>query len=387
MRDTRVELEADDAQYAAPLPTMATESSRGDAPIESTDSGTPLLAGFTAAGPVGEAVAVSSFAEFEEIFGAGRPGPFARGAALPYAVRGFFSNGGQAAWIQRIHGQAGTGRIGPGELTRMLDLPVPIIAVPDAWGLAGGATTAVELQRRLVAEADGAQNRIVVIAPPPGLTPAAAIVWRRQLGIDSPAAVVYYPWVEVLGAPGGRAVAVPPSGHVLGSWARANGNGGVHRAPTGEALLGVDACPVSLTAAEQRSLNREGVNCLRPFPGPEPRVWGARTLSSDPDWRYLHRRRTFTNLVGSIVEGTRWVIERPLDDALLERVGAAVAAFLQRAWRHGALHGASTGQAFSVRCEVDERAPGSLSLDLGLALRKPGDYRRVRVVMRTASAI
>jgi hypothetical protein len=384
MRTTDVERDAVGARLGATVPIQSDEVTPVGNGIESADSGTPLLVGFTAAGPLGEPIQVGSFAEFEQIFGDGNSGPFTRGALLPYSVRGFFRNGGRTCWIQRIEGQHGTGRISARALAQMVETPHPIIAVPDAWGLAGGAATAVELQRRLVADADEAHDRMVVLDPPPGLTPAAAIVWRRQLGIDSPAAVLYYPWIEVLGAPLGGSIAVPPSGHVLGSWVRSEDDG-LHRAPTGESVLGVDGFPVSLTAAEQRNLNREGVNCLRAFPGPEPRIWGARTLSSDPDWRYLHRRRTFTNLIVSIVEGTRWVAEEPLNDGLLDRVSASVAAFLQAAWRRGALHGASAGQAFFVRATADPES-GNLALELGMALRQPADYRVVRVVMRTASA-
>jgi phage tail sheath protein FI len=384
MRTTGVERDSVGARERATVPIETDEVTPAGIRIECADSGTPLLVGFTAAGPVGEPIRVGSFAEFEEVFGDGGSGPFVRGGVLPYSIRGFFRNGGRTCWVQRVEGQPGSGRINARALTSMVEAPQPIVAVPDAWGLAGGAATAVELLRRLIADADEAHNRMVVVDPPPGLSPAAAIVWRRQLGIDSPSAVVYYPWIEVLGAPLGGSIAVPPSGHVLGSWARSEDDG-LHRAPTGESLLGVDGFPVSLTAAEQRRLNREGVNCLRAFPGPEPRIWGARTLSSDPDWRYLNRRRTFTNLIVSIVEGTRWVAEEELDDGLLDQVTAAVAAFLQAAWRRGALHGASVGQAFFVRANADEQA-GNLALEVGVALRQPADYRVVRVVMRTGSA-
>jgi hypothetical protein len=183
-------------------------------------------------------------------------------------VRGFFLNGGGTCWIQRVDGQPGAGHVGAQTLSRLLDAPASLIAFPDAYGLAGGAATAAALQRRLIGAAAESQNRMVVVDPPPGLIPADAVLWRRRTGVDSAAAVVYYPWIEVLGAAAADAVTVPPCGHVLGSWVRAEDDGGLHRAPTAQPLLGVDGLPASLTAAEPRSLNRQGVNCLRAFPGP-----------------------------------------------------------------------------------------------------------------------
>jgi hypothetical protein len=354
--------------------------------IEPADFGTPLLAGFTAAGPTGKPVLVGSFDEFAKAFGSAQRGPFAPGAALPHAVRGFFRNGGHACWVQRIGDPSGSGQIDADALKVLLESSAPVVAVPDAHGLSSGGAKATELQRLLVAAADQAQNRMVIIDPPPGLTADEVILWRRRTGIDSPAAVSYYPWIEVLDGPSSTATTVPPSGHILGSWVRIDNEEGPHRAPTGQSLLGVDGVSVALSASDQRQLNREGVNCVRAFPGPEPRVWGARTFSSEPDWRYVHRRRTYTNLLVSIAQGTRWVEDEPLDEALLQRLRAAIAGFLHAAWRRGALQGASARQAFFVECERADATSGAVVVELGLALCQPGDYRVLRMVMRNDAA-
>ena len=88
-------------------------------------------------------------------------------------------------------------------------------------------------------------------------------------------------------------------------------------------------------------LNPIGVNCIRAFPGRGIRVWGARTLSSDPSWRYLNVRRLFNFVEKSIDSGTQWVGVRAERPDLWERVRRDVGAFLTRVWRDGALFGAT----------------------------------------------
>src|SRR5206468_1379914 len=83
---------------------------------------------------------------------------------------------------------------------------------------------------------------------------------------------------------------------LAGVWARTDGTRGVHKAPANEVIRGVVELQTQLTRAEQEKLNPLGVNCLRSFSGRGIRVWGARTLSSDAEWRYLNVRRLFNYL-------------------------------------------------------------------------------------------
>ena len=96
---------------------------------------------------------------------------------------------------------------------------------------------------------------------------------------------------------------VPPSGHVAGVWARSDAERGVHKAPANEVIRGAVDLEIRLSKGEQDLLNPIGVNCVRAFPGRGIRIWGARTLSSDPAWRYLNVRRLFNYLEESILAG------------------------------------------------------------------------------------
>jgi phage tail sheath protein FI len=220
---------------------------------------------------------------------------------------------------------------------------------------------------------------------------AEVLAWRTRSRIDSAAAAAYHPWLEVGDPASGTTTVVPPSGHAAGIWARVDNRGSPVRAPTAEALLATDGAASGLTAAEQHRLNRAGLNCLRAWPGPELRAWGACTLSRDPELRYLHHQRIVGHLIGSIAQGTRWAAEQPNAERLHEQLRATITSFLTHAWRAGALQGDTPAQAFHVRCDAElndesAQARGEVVVEVGLAVRRPGDYRVLRIAHRDSDA-
>src|SRR5205823_3157925 len=149
-------------------------------------------------------------------------------------------------------------------------------------------------------------------------------------------------------------MAVPPSGHMAGIYARVDTQRGVHKAPANEVVLGALSLTYQLSRAQQDGLNPQGVNCIRDLNG-NIRVWGARTLGGDANtaWKYVSVRRLFLFLRESIDQGTQWVVFEPNDPALWAKIRRNVTAFLTNVWRDGALFGATPEEAFYVRC--DER--------------------------------
>jgi len=349
--------------------------------------------GLTPAGPSGHPVRIDSFEAFAAQFGdpeQPQAGPFMRGAKLAHAVRGFFRNGGRACWIARVPGTPGAcdvaGHVTALRLLAPLDEPT-IIAAPDVHTIAGATAGAAAVQHELVAGCERIVGRIALVDPPPDLDPAGALAWRAQSRIDSAVAAAYHPWVEVGDPVCGTTTTVPPSGHAAGLWARVDNRAGPYRAPTAEALLATDGPASGLTAAEQHQLNRAGLNCLRTWPGPELRVWGACTLSRDPELRYLHHQRIVGHLIGSIAQGTRWATDATNAERLHEQLRATITGFLTQAWRAGALQGDTPAQAFSVRCDAqlnDEaaRSRGDVVVEVGLAARRGGEFRLLRIAHR-----
>ncbi len=166
---------------------------------------------------------------------------------------------------------------------------------------------------------------------------------------------------------------------------------GPHHAPTAEVVLATDGPVADLSASEQHLLNRAGVNCLRAWPGPELRAWGACTLSRDPELRYLHRQRIVGQLAASIAQGTRWAADERNDARLHERLRTVIGAFLNQAWRAGALQGDAPAQAYFVRCDDElndeqARASGDVVVEIGLSVRRGGDFRVLRIAHHDLAA-
>ncbi|MFF2376287.1 phage tail sheath family protein, partial [Streptomyces xiamenensis] len=244
----------------------------------------------------------------------------------------------------------------------------------------------VAVQQGLIAHCEAMGDRVAILDALPGLSPQQVKTWRTETtGFDSKYAALYYPWIKVLDLGQGRNVFVPPSGHIAGVWARNDDSRGVHKAPANEVIRGAVALQTQLTKGEQDLLNPIGVNCVRFFAGRGIRVWGARTLSSDPAWRYLNVRRLFNYLEESILAGTQWVVFEPNDDALWARVRRTIQAFLTNEWRKGALFGLTPDDAFYVKCDRETNPPesidaGQVICEVGVAPVKPAEF----VVFRLA---
>ncbi|MGY3340746.1 phage tail sheath protein FI [Streptomyces filamentosus] len=246
------------------------------------------------------------------------------------------------------------------------------------------------VQQGLIAHCELMGDRVAVLDPPPGLSPQEVAVWRSErAGYDSKYAALYYPWIDVADPSTGRVSPVPPSGHVAGIWARNDDQRGVHKAPANEVVRGAVSLRTQLTKGEHDRLNPIGVNCIRAFPGRGIRVWGARTLASDPAWRYLNVRRLFNYLEESILAGTQWVVFEPNDDALWARIRRTVSAFLVNEWRKGALFGLTPDEAFYVKCDRETNPPesvdsGHVVCEIGVAPVRPAEFVVFRLSQLTS---
>jgi phage tail sheath protein FI len=172
---------------------------------------------------------------------------------------------------------------------------------------------------------------------------------------------------------------VPPSGHIAGIWARTERLRGVHAAPANQAVLGAHGLAYAITSAEQGQLNQLGINCLRNFAARGIRVWGARTLSSDPQWRYIQHRRFVDFVSRSLTEELQWALFEPNDPALWVEIRVAAESFLSRLWREGALLGATPAEAFFVRCDeslnsLEVIGAGQVLVEIGIALVRPAEF-------------
>ena len=301
---------------------------------------------------------------------------------------------------------------------------VALVAAPDASTLPTAEERSLAAEY-LVAHAEAQRYRLALVDPPPGASVSDVVAFRARL--DSSYAALYYPWVVVadplgppdplgplappgpLGSlgprdpPGGasprelapselaaRELALPPGGVVAGLIARNDLQEGVHRAPANLELSGVLRLVADVGEQQQDVLNPAGINVLRRFEGRGLRVWGARTLSSDPEWKYVNVRRLFIYLEHSIDRGTRWAVFEPNGEPLWRSIRRTIEDFLLRQWQNGALQGRKPEEAFFVRCDrstmtQDDIDNGRLVGLIGVAPTRPAEFVIFRIGQWTAS--
>ncbi|MDP9325359.1 MAG: phage tail sheath subtilisin-like domain-containing protein [Candidatus Dormibacteraeota bacterium] len=271
---------------------------------------------------------------------------------------------------------------------------ITMVCMPDLMTLAtnGDDTQLRDLQGKMIAHCEGSGDRMAILDAPNNLLPQEILEWRMNTaGYDSKFATLYYPWLEVMDPLTNQPMMVPPSGHVAGVWCRTDATRGVHKAPANEVVMGVNGLGFQVTHAEQGGLNKVGINCIRSFPGRGIRIWGARTLSSDPEWRYINVRRLFNYIAESIMEGTQWSVFEPNDETLWMQLRIAAGNFLTRTWREGALFGSTPEQAFYVKCDSETNPPdvieaGQVICEIGIAPVKPAEFVIFRLSQYSAGA-
>ena len=275
---------------------------------------------------------------------------------------------------------------GPGKRTGIqafLDNDVvSIMAVPGV--------TDPNVQLTLVAHCENTASRFAVLDMPSDLSKTDEILTCRNV-IDSTYAAMYHPWLTVFDPLDKKNINIPPSGSVIGIFARSDNSRGVHKAPANEVVRGCTGLSVPFNKGEQDILNPKGVNLIRSFPGQGIRVWGARTASSDPAWKYVNVRRLFIFLEESIKANTNWVVFEPNDERLWARVKRTIDGFLRTMWREGALAGSSEADAFF--CNIgpstmsqDDIDNGRLICVIGVAPVKPAEFVIFRITQKTSGA-
>ena len=272
--------------------------------------------------------------------------------------------------------------LGPGLRTGIqahLDIDqVSIIAVPGK--------TSQAIQNALITHCEELMDRFAVLDPPAESNIQEVQDFRNNY--DTKYAALYYPWVTVRDPLVKDNRNVPPSGHMIGIYARTDETRGVHKAPANEVIRGIVDLEKLVNKREQDILNPSpvNINVLRDFRanGRGLRVWGARCITSDTAWKYVNVRRLFIYLEESLDEGTQWVVFELNDEPLWARVRQSVTNFLTRVWRDGALMGATPEEAFFVKCDrttmtQDDIDNGRLIMLIGVAPVKPAEFVIIRI--------
>ncbi len=365
--------------YETKAPGVYIEEITPAGPIAGAGTSVPALIGVVATPPanaaLGVPVAITSWTAYADAFGG-----YKAQLNLPFAVRGFFENGGTFGYAVPIKDTTGVDAA-LDALTRLPD--VSLVCLPGVVDPAAQAKiiTHCETMGDRFAILDGAQD------PTPLKADGALQKQRAALLSTNGFAALYWPWIVIAdptaaGTP--ARVTVPPSGHIAGVMSRCDNTVGVHKAPANEPVRGAIDLDYALNDAEQGALNHGNINAIRSFPGRPPLVWGARTLTNGTPWRYVNVRRLVSYIEDSIIQGVRWAVFAPNNTALWKGLERSITEFLTRVWEAGALFGATAKEAFYVQINDELNPPavrdlGQVIVEIGLAPTRPAEYIVLRI--------
>lgn len=269
---------------------------------------------------------------------------------------------------------------------------VSLVAIPGQTGAA--------LQQALIDHCEEMRYRFAVLDGPAPDNDTLTDVQIHRQQYDTKYAALYHPWLMIPDPfPSSLAILrqypIPPSGHILGIYARVDNERGVHKAPANEVVRGITSLTRYFTKGEQDILNPypQNINVIRDFRANNRaiRVWGARCITSDNDYKYVNVRRLLIFLEDSIDRGLQWVVFEPNAEELWARVRRSVTNFLTTVWRNGALEGTTPAEGFFVKCDRttmtrDDIDNGRLICVIGVAPVKPAEFVIIRIGLWTADA-
>ncbi len=259
---------------------------------------------------------------------------------------------------------------------------VSIMAIPGI--------TNPSVQSELVSHCENLKDRFAILDMPLEDKEVSELQEFRE-NVDSSYAAMYHPWLQCYDSLAKRNVYLPPSGAVAGIYGRTDNSRGVHKAPANEVVRNCTGLSVRYNEAEQGKLNPKGINLIRSLPGQGIRVWGARTCSSDGNWKYINVRRLFIFIEESIKANTNWVVFEPNDETLWSRVEGTIRVFLTTQWRNGALAGSTADEAFFINIgkstmTEDDILNGRLICIIGVAPVRPAEFVIFRITQKMENA-
>jgi hypothetical protein len=197
------------------------------------------------------------------------------------------------------------------------------------------------LANPVVAELLGIADRLraVIIADGPDSNDAAAIAYAGDFG--SKRVYVVDPGVKVF--KGGEVAGEPASARVAGMIAKSDAERGFWWSPSNREMYGIigttRAVDFALGDANARAnlLNEQNVSTIIRQDG--FRLWGNRTLASDPKWAFLSVVRTADMINESLLRAHLWAVDRNITKTYLEDVVEGVNAYLSHLTQIGAILG------------------------------------------------
>ncbi len=346
---------------------------------------------------------ITNWAEFEKKFGYIQQG----NRVLANAVFGFFNNGGTRCWVARVTEELNKENVGKVLISFEAIDEISIVAVPlpaptppapptstQPQGTGDRSNLYNEIREVVLSHCEKMQDRFAILDG----EDVTGDLKSEQIysGRNSDYGAVYFPYIKVsskvlkagtVNEYQEEIIDMPPSGYIAGIYARVDANRGIFKAPANEVIRGVLKEKLPVSRIDQGNLNDKGINVIRQING-NVTVWGARTISDKPEYKYINVRRTLLFLRESIDQGTQWAVFEPNTPALWQKIKRNVFDFLLVQWRAGALFGNTKEEAFYVKCDAETNPPTEVALgrviaEVGVSIVRPAEFVIFRISQTT----
>ena len=336
--------------------------------------------GLTSKGPLNKATKISSFSDFEKVFGG-----LSKYHNLGYAVNHFFLNGGNSAIIvsvgndktvtsDKIIGDKNR-KSGIYCLDNMDDFNILCIPPYDET-----ETTAITVYQKAL-EYCKLRRAILLVDPPKNWPDVKSVTRNMKNFFRDENAAIYFPRVKIKE----KSDFVP-----CGIIARTDSSRGVWKAPAGTnaVMSGIEDLMVHLSDDEIGVLTMDAVNCMKQFPAMGFVVWGSRTMNGTDvlasEWKYLAVRRTALFIEESLYRGLKWTVFELNDVSLWSSIRSNVDSFMNNLFRQGAFSAPSSDKAYFVKCDnttttQSDIDKGIVNIIVGFAPLKPAEFIIIKI--------
>ena len=189
----------------------------------------------------------------------------------------------------------------------------------------------------LVALAD--KLRGIAIIDGPGTTDEDAIAYAANFGAKR--AFMVDPGVKYWDTAASATIDAPGSAWVAGLFAWTDSEYGFWASPSNKEFVGITGTgrPVEFLDGDETCranlLNNANITTIIRDDG--FRLWGNRTLSSDPKWAFVTRVRTMDIVMDAILYGHKWAVDRSITATYVKDVTEGLQAFMRDLKAQGAI--------------------------------------------------
>ncbi|OCQ52499.1 Phage tail sheath protein [Photorhabdus australis subsp. thailandensis] len=381
-------------------------------------SAVPVFIGYTARYPEQSEAAtrIDSLAEYTSLFGDDH--------VMMFAVRHYFDNGGQQAFVLPLKDNMPSVEMTTAEAESLIaalrsatvseaiggQSQITLILVPDMARLNDSdiddSSTQVSLWSQgweaLLQLSQVRPNLFVLLDAPDNVEQAQRCMIRlssdyRQWG------AAYWPRLETTyqKKTSGKdnesqgifqGIVLSPTAAVAAGIQRTDNDVGVWKAPANIALSQVIR-PVKSYLQGSVLFNSSGtsLNVIRSFPGKGIRVWGCRTLENtdNTQWRYLQTRRLVSYVTAHLTQLARMYVFEPNNELTWMKLKGQSYNWLRQLWLQGGLYGSQEDEAFNVLLGVNETMTkddvraGKMIMKVELAVLFPAEFIEISLMFNT----